>query len=102
MGGWAVALSGFAGQGCCTVAASFSKGQKECFQSSPSGQDIIWSKCGGETFDIFRNASLFSSGCLTGTHTLRHSFSFEHGEHKFAENVIAVIKHSAAVLSPFI
>lgn len=49
VGGWVVAavLSGFGGQGCCTVAVSFSKGQKECFQLSPLGQDIIWAKCGG-------------------------------------------------------
>lgn len=53
-----VVLSRFGGQQCCTVAVSFSKGQKECLQLSPLGQDIIWSKFGGETFDIFRNASV--------------------------------------------
>lgn len=39
------------------VALPLSKGQKECFQSSPLGQNTILSSCGEETFDISRNAS---------------------------------------------
>lgn len=39
------------------VALPLSKGQKECFQSSPLGQDMSLSSCGEETFDISRNAT---------------------------------------------
>lgn len=45
VGGWVVAavLSEFGGQGCCTVAVSFSKGQKECFPVEPlgSGHNLV-------------------------------------------------------------
>lgn len=43
------------------VALPLSKGQKGCFQSSPLGQDALLSSCGGETFDISRNASFLIS-----------------------------------------
>lgn len=39
------------------VALPLSKGQKECFQSSPLGQDMTLSSCGEETFDISRKAA---------------------------------------------
>lgn len=44
--------------GCCTVAVFFSEGQNKCCQWSPLGQDVIWSECLEETFDICRNASI--------------------------------------------
>lgn len=73
----AVVSSGLGGQGCCTVALSFSKGQKECLQSNPLRQAIIWSKCGGETFDIFRNASLYV-WVVSQPHTLHQNLCVWH------------------------
>lgn len=106
VGGWvvAVALSGFGGQGCCTVAVSFSKGQKECFQLSPLGLDVIWWKCGGETFDIFRNASLLSLGCFTATHTLPQFLFLAWQIHictKYNCSYLVASKYSVLILSPF-
>lgn len=47
---------GWSGGG-VVLALPLSKGQKECFQSSPLGQDTTLSSCGEETFDISRKAA---------------------------------------------
>lgn len=92
---------GLAGRGVRTVAVSFSKGQKECFQSSPLGQDIIWSKCAGETFDIFRfSFYIWVVSHHSSTHSATICVSGIANTNLDNSSYLVTSKYSGVILSP--